>query len=92
MTRAIRLKESYRLGLAFETTETANRYRQGKQNAAWEVSEANTLIWEEFGEAMKQDFRLASKRFWKTVSYLIWGKQRFANTVYMGNGMLLTFL
>ncbi|KAI3355482.1 hypothetical protein L3Q82_018318 [Scortum barcoo] len=39
-------------------------------------------VWEEFGEAMEEDYRSASKRFWQTVRRLRRGKQYSANTVY----------
>ncbi|KAK0136738.1 LINE-1 reverse transcriptase [Merluccius polli] len=51
--------------------ETAGRYRQAKRSAAVEVTEAKTRTWEEFGEAMENDFRTASKRFWTTIRHLV---------------------
>ncbi|KAI3356141.1 hypothetical protein L3Q82_017397 [Scortum barcoo] len=48
------------------------RYRQAKQAAARMVLEAKTRVWEEFGEAMEEDYRSASKRFWQTV-WMLWG-------------------
>ena len=45
---------------------------------------------EEFGEAMENDFRMASKRFWTTIRHLRRGKQCIVNTVYVGDGALLT--
>ncbi|KAI3352855.1 hypothetical protein L3Q82_019428 [Scortum barcoo] len=50
--------------------------------AARTVLEAKTRVWEEFGEAMEEDYRSASKRFWQTVRRLRRGKQYSANTVY----------
>ncbi|KAI3357977.1 hypothetical protein L3Q82_003002 [Scortum barcoo] len=47
-------------------------------------------VWEEFGEAMEEDYRSASKRFWQTVRRLRRGKQYSANTVYSAGGELLT--
>ncbi|KAI3369576.1 hypothetical protein L3Q82_024385 [Scortum barcoo] len=38
-----------------------DRYRQAKQAAARTVLEAKTRVWEEFGEAMEEDYRSASK-------------------------------
>ncbi|KAI3375230.1 hypothetical protein L3Q82_021733, partial [Scortum barcoo] len=56
-----------------------------------QVLEAKTRVWEEFGEAMEEDYRLAaSKRFWQTVRRLRRGKQYSANTVYSAGGELLT--
>ncbi|KAI3355489.1 hypothetical protein L3Q82_018327 [Scortum barcoo] len=49
-----------------------------------------TRVWEEFGEAMEEDYRSASKRFWQTVRRLRRGKQHSANTVYSAGGELLT--
>ncbi|KAI3371864.1 hypothetical protein L3Q82_006740 [Scortum barcoo] len=65
-------------------------YRQAKQAAARTVLEAKTRVWEEFGEAMEEDYRSASKRFWQTVRRLRRGKQYSANTVYSAGGELLT--
>ncbi|KAI3356217.1 hypothetical protein L3Q82_017465, partial [Scortum barcoo] len=65
---AVRLKkESYRTMLACGTPDAVDRYRQAKQAAARTVLEAKTRVWEEFGEAMEEDYRSASKRFWQTV-------------------------
>ncbi|KAI3375408.1 hypothetical protein L3Q82_021891 [Scortum barcoo] len=64
--------------------------RQAKQAAARTVLEAKTRVWEEFGEAMEEDYRSASKRFWQTVRRLRRGKQYSANTVYSAGGELLT--
>ncbi|KAI3366005.1 hypothetical protein L3Q82_009832 [Scortum barcoo] len=67
------------------------KYRQAKQaTARRRVLEAKTWVWEEFGEAMEEEYRLASKRFWQTVQRLRRGKQYSANTVYSAGGELLT--
>ncbi|KAI3377204.1 hypothetical protein L3Q82_009108 [Scortum barcoo] len=64
---------------------------QASQAAARQtVLEAKTRVWEEFGEAMEEDYRSASKRFWQTVRRLRRGKQYSANTVYSAGGELLT--
>ncbi|KAI3374835.1 hypothetical protein L3Q82_021373 [Scortum barcoo] len=67
---AVRLKkESYRTMLACGTpdaVELTGTGRQAKQAAARTVLEAKTRVWEEFGEAMEEDYRSASKRFWQT--------------------------
>lgn len=60
--------ESYRVWLACGTSEVADGYWQVKQNVAWAVTEAKTLVWEEYNEAMEKDFPTASKRFWQTVA------------------------
>ncbi|TWW74447.1 R2DM Retrovirus-related Pol polyprotein from type II retrotransposable element [Takifugu flavidus] len=73
---AVKLKkESYRALLACGTPEAADRYRCAKRSAATAVAEAKTRAWEEFGEAMENDFRMASKRFWTTIRRLRRGKQ-----------------
>ncbi|KAI3372909.1 hypothetical protein L3Q82_023362 [Scortum barcoo] len=41
-------------------------------------------------DAMEEDYRSASKRFWQTVRRLRRGKQYSANTVYSAGGELLT--
>nr|XP_049618290.1 E3 SUMO-protein ligase PIAS2 isoform X1 [Syngnathus scovelli]XP_049618292.1 E3 SUMO-protein ligase PIAS2 isoform X1 [Syngnathus scovelli]XP_049618293.1 E3 SUMO-protein ligase PIAS2 isoform X1 [Syngnathus scovelli] len=88
---AVKLKnESYRAVLACGTPEAADRYRMAKRNAASAVAEAKTRAWEEFGEAMENDFRTASRKFWSTIRRLRRGKQCNVNTVYSGDGVLLT--
>ncbi|KAI3357976.1 hypothetical protein L3Q82_003001 [Scortum barcoo] len=89
---AVRLKkESYRTMLACGTPDAVDRYQAGQmQAAARTVLEAKTRVWEEFGEAMEEDYRSASKRFWQTVRRLRRGKQYSANTVYSAGGELLT--
>ncbi|TWW66922.1 hypothetical protein D4764_20G0009540 [Takifugu flavidus] len=73
-----------------ELTGGYQRYWQAKRSAATAVAEAKTWAWEEFGEAMENDFRTASKRFWTTIWHLRKGKQSTVNTVYSGDGVLLT--
>ncbi|KAI3363960.1 hypothetical protein L3Q82_001543 [Scortum barcoo] len=63
---------------------------QASRSPARTVLEAKTRVWEEFGEAMEEDYRSASKRFWQTVRRLRRGKQYSANTVYSAGGELLT--
>ncbi|TWW53743.1 hypothetical protein D4764_0109230 [Takifugu flavidus] len=58
---AVKLKESYRALLACGTPEAADGYRRAKRSAATAVAEAKTRAWEEFGEAMENYFRMASK-------------------------------
>ena len=88
---AVKLKkESYRALLARGTPEAADGYRQAKRAAARAVVEAKTRVWEEFGEAMEEDFRSAPRKFWQTVRRLRRGKQFFTNTVYSEGGELLT--
>ncbi|KAK0133539.1 Serum amyloid P-component [Merluccius polli] len=82
---AVKLKESYRTFLACGTPEAAGRYRQAKLSAAVAGTEAKTRTWEEFGEAMENDLRTASKRFWTTIRRLRRGKQCIVNTVYGGD-------
>uniref|UniRef100_A0A671U0G4 Endonuclease/exonuclease/phosphatase domain-containing protein n=1 Tax=Sparus aurata TaxID=8175 RepID=A0A671U0G4_SPAAU len=41
-------------------------------------------------EAMEEDYRLASKKFWQTIRCFRRGKQTSTNTVYSGGGELLT--
>ncbi|KAI3364386.1 hypothetical protein L3Q82_011186 [Scortum barcoo] len=74
-----------------QVVDTGSTTRQAKQAAARTVLEAKTRVWEEFGgEAMEEDYRSASKRFWQTVRRLRRGKQYSANTVYSAGGELLT--
>ncbi|TWW61017.1 hypothetical protein D4764_05G0011070 [Takifugu flavidus] len=76
--------------LACGTPVAADRYRQAKRRSATVVTEAKTWAWEELGETMENDFRTASKRFRTTIRRLRKGKQCTVNTMYSGNGMLLT--
>ncbi|KAK3541878.1 hypothetical protein QTP86_008137 [Hemibagrus guttatus] len=87
---AVKLKkESYQAWLARGTPEAAEAYRQAKRTALRVVSEAKIRDWEEFGEAMEKDYRMASGKFWQTVQRLRRGKQLSANTVYSEGGELL---
>ncbi|XP_057694822.1 uncharacterized protein LOC130917441 [Corythoichthys intestinalis] len=88
---AVKLKkEAYRAFLACGTPEAADRYRLTKRTAASAVAEAKTRTSEEFGEAMENDFRTASRKFWSTIRRLRRGKQCTINTVYSEDGVLLT--
>ena len=88
---AVRLKkESYLAMLSGGTPEAVDRYRQAKRAAARAVAEAKTRVWEEFGEAMEEDYRSAPKKFWQTVRRLRRGKQCSTNAVYSAGGELLT--
>ena len=78
---AVKLKESYRTFLACGIPEAAGRYRQAKRSTAAAVAEAKTRTWEDFGEAMENDFQMASKRLWTTIRRLRRGKQCIVNTV-----------
>jgi len=40
---------------------------RGSPEAAALVKDAKTQAWEEFGETMEKDLRLASGRFWQTI-------------------------
>ncbi|KAK7939602.1 hypothetical protein WMY93_002928 [Mugilogobius chulae] len=88
---AVRLKkECYQALLACSTPDTVERYRHAKRTAACAVAEAKTRSWEEFREAMEEDHRSASKKFWQTVRRLRRGKQFSTNTIYSAGGELLT--
>ncbi|XP_061629968.1 uncharacterized protein LOC133478207 [Phyllopteryx taeniolatus] len=88
---AVKLKkDSCRAFLACGTPEAADGYRLAKWNAALVVAKANTQAWEEFGEAMENDFRTALTKFWSTIWRPRRGKQCTINTVYRGDGALLT--
>ncbi|KAI3377022.1 hypothetical protein L3Q82_000238 [Scortum barcoo] len=75
----------------WDSWRSCDRYRQAKQAAAQDgPGGKKARVWEEFGEAMEEDYRSASKRFWQTVRRLRRGKQYSANTVYSAGGELLT--
>ncbi|XP_077362676.1 uncharacterized protein LOC144007167 isoform X2 [Festucalex cinctus] len=84
------MKESYRAFLACGTPEAADEYQMAKRNAASVVAEAKIQTWEEFGEAMENDFRTASRKFCSTIQRLRRGKQCTIYTVYSGDGVMLT--
>ncbi|TWW77409.1 hypothetical protein D4764_12G0007990 [Takifugu flavidus] len=87
---AVRLKkEAYRSWLVCGSPEAADRYRLAKQAAAKKVAEAKTQVWEEFGEAMEEDFRSAPRTFWQTVRCLRGGRRQLAHTVLRVHGELL---
>ena len=50
-------------GLTCRTPEAADSSQQAKRSTTWVVTETQTRVWEEFGEAMKQDFQLVLKKF-----------------------------
>ena len=88
---AVRLKkEAYRAWLVCGSLEAADGYRRAKRSAAVVVTEAKTRAWEEFGEAMEEDYRSAPKRFWQTVRRLRGGRRQHAHTVFSVGGELLT--
>ncbi len=79
---AIRLKKETSGPSKPRRPEAANRYRETRRAAALVVAEAKTWVWEKFGKAMEKDFRLASRKFWKTVRRLRRGKQGLAQAVF----------
>ncbi|KAI3358107.1 hypothetical protein L3Q82_003115 [Scortum barcoo] len=88
---AVRLKkESYRTMLACGTPDaqlTGTGRPSKLQPRTVLEAKTKTRVWEEFGgEAMEEDYRSASKRFWQTVRRLRRGKQYSANTVYSAGG------
>ncbi|KAI3360201.1 hypothetical protein L3Q82_014506 [Scortum barcoo] len=72
------------------TPEPGGGHRKQSKPQPGRSWKAKTRVWEEFGEAMEEDYRPASKRFWQTVRHLRRGKQYSANTVYSADGELLT--
>ena len=54
------------------------------------VDEAKTWVWEEFGEAMEQDFQSVLTKFWQKVWQLRRGKQNPVQMVFSVGGELLT--
>ena len=47
-------------------------------------------MWEEFGEAMKQNFESAPKKFWQTIWWIRRGKWNPVHTAFSVGGELLT--
>lgn len=64
-------------------------YWQAKWNVAEAVAKVKAWTWES-REAMENNVWMASRRFWSTIGQLRRGKQCTINTVYSGDGMLLT--
>ncbi|XP_066535190.1 ecto-ADP-ribosyltransferase 5-like [Hoplias malabaricus] len=60
-----------------------------KKAAAVAVAEAKSGAWKEFGEAMENDFRAASKRFWKTLRQLRRGRGDTVQAVLSKDGETL---
>ncbi|KAI3352139.1 hypothetical protein L3Q82_020951 [Scortum barcoo] len=75
------------VGLLTQLTGTGRPSKLQQPGRSWRQK---LRVWEEFGEAMEEDYRSASKRFWQTVRCLRRGKQYSANTVYSAGGELLT--
>jgi len=82
--------EAFRAWLAQGSLETSDGYREARRAAASAVAEAKTRVWEEFGEAMEDDFRLASSKFCQTIRQFRKGKQGLAQAVLSRGGELLT--
>ena len=84
---AIKLKkETYRSWLTCRTPEAADSYWQAKRSAARAVMEAKTRVWEEFGEAMEQDFQSTPKKFWQMARQLRRGEQNPVHMVFSAGG------
>ncbi len=61
MKEAVKLKkEAFPAWMAQGSPEAADRYWEARRDVASVVREAKIWLWEEFGEAMEKDFRLAS--------------------------------
>ena len=54
-------KETFRPWLSEGSPKVTDGYQLVRRAAASEVSKAKTWVWEDFGEAMEKDFRLASQ-------------------------------
>ncbi|XP_072530561.1 testis-specific serine/threonine-protein kinase 6-like [Salminus brasiliensis] len=62
------IEEEYQSSSSLSREGTPNSidgYRQAKKVAALALAEAKSRAWEESGEAMENNFRIASRRFWK---------------------------
>ena len=73
-------KELYWVFLDCVAPEAEGRYRQARRSAAMAFGKAKTWAWEQFGEDMENNFRMASKRLWTTIWRLSRGKQCTVNT------------
>ena len=85
---AIKLrKDTYRSCLAWGIPKAAHSYWQAKRSAAWVVTVAKTQMWEEFCEAMEQDFQSTTKKFWQAIQWHRRGKQNSVHTVFGVGGV-----
>ncbi|KAI3361957.1 hypothetical protein L3Q82_012310, partial [Scortum barcoo] len=81
--------------LQFEVVDTrslVDGYRQAKQASARVVLEAKTRVWEEFGEAMEEDYRSVGLKeiLANHLAPLKWEAVLCKHTVYSVGGELLT--
>ena len=76
--------------MACGTHKAADSYRKVKGSATQVITEPKTQVWEEFVEAMEQDFQPVPKKFWQTVWRLRRGKQNPVLMVLSVGGELLT--
>ncbi len=82
---AVKLKkEAFQAWLAQRSPESADSYQEARRAAVSVVTKAKTRVWEDFGQAMEKDFRLASRKFWKTIRRLRKGKQGLAKLCSAG--------
>ena len=61
--RGCQVEEPYKAWLASDTPKTAESYWQVNQSMVRGVTEAKTLVMEEFAEGMEHDFQPAQKKF-----------------------------
>lgn len=76
--RDVKLKQLHLVYLADGSLDAADRYWQAERNAATLVVETKAQDW------------TSSKRFWTTIPHPRRGKQCAVNTVYSGDGVLVT--
>ncbi|XP_066538397.1 ovochymase-like [Hoplias malabaricus] len=69
--------------------EPVDGHRRRKKAVTVAVAEAKSRAWEEFGEAMENDLRAASKRFWKTLRQLRRGRCDTVQAVLSKEGQSL---
>ncbi len=61
--------------MAQGSPESAERYQEARRTVASVVTKAKIRVWEEYGEVIEKDLRLASRKFWRTTRQLRKGKQ-----------------
>lgn len=62
---------------------------QAKRNVAMVAAEAKSQAWEEFSEAMQNEFRITLRKFPSTIPHLR-SRNQYTSIVYSGCGLLQT--
>ena len=88
---AVRAKNvAYKAWLANKSSvELRSQYSEARKAAATNVKLSKEKAWEEFGERLANDFKMANKVFWHTVRRLSGKKSYAATFIEDSNGVIL---